>query len=88
MIKSCISFRLRFNLLSLLLTVGLVAWIADRATIHGAQRIDQNLQRAQALMSSRLTGDHWSVEHLPSLIPSPSANRPSPSGSSRQLVSQ
>ena len=88
MIKSCVSFRFRFNLLSLLLTVGLVAWIADRATIHGAQRIDQNLERAQALMSSRLTGDHWSVEHLPSLIPSPSANGPSLPHPSPQLVSQ
>ena len=34
-------FQLQFNLLSLLLVIGLVAFISDRATLHNAQKIDR-----------------------------------------------
>ncbi|MEE2825107.1 MAG: hypothetical protein VYE64_00610 [Planctomycetota bacterium] len=63
-------FQLQFNLLSLLLVIGLVAFISDRATLHGAQKIDENLKRVQQAVAVSPSGHSWTIEHLPSLIPS------------------
>ena len=82
------SFRLPFNLLSLLLTIGLVAFISDRATIHGSQRIDENLKRVEQVMSAHSGGNSWSIEHMPSLVPSKAVYRPPLSSPGPQLVAQ
>ena len=82
------SFRLPFNLLSLLVTIGLVAFISDRATIHGSQRINENLKQVERVMSAHSGGSSWSIEHMPSLVPSQAASRPSLSRPHPKLGSQ
>lgn len=82
-------FQLQFNLLSLLLVIGLVAFISDRATLHNAQKIDENLKRVQQAVAISPSDRSWSIEHLPSLIPSQTTHGSSvPNRAHPRLVSQ
>jgi len=64
--KRILSFRLRFNLVTLVLAIGLVAVLSDHATNNREQTIDRNLKAQQALpWHSTFSGQ--SIEPLPGL---------------------
>ena len=64
--KRILSFRLRFNLVTLVLAIGLVAVLSDHATNNREQTIDRNLKARQALpWHSTVSGQ--GIEPLPSL---------------------